>query len=70
MSESQEIIQQIEAVFGNADLPVYVSVISSDAMELFSTKDIPAEEQSANILGIMAFEELTNQLKTRTKKEI
>ena len=71
MSESREIIQQIEAVFGNVEIPLCISVISSDAMELFSTKNCPTEgDESANILGIMAFEELTGALKRRSDKLI
>lgn len=71
MSESREIIEQIEAVFGNVDIPLCISVISSDAMELFATKNCPSEDEgSANILGVMAFEELKNALKRRSDKTV
>ena len=71
MSEAQKIIEVLERVFGEADLPLCIAVMDSEGLELHSTRNCSAEEVgSINILGIMAFDGLTSSLEGRVDAEI
>lgn len=69
MSEAQQIISVIKETFGQADLPICVVVVDSEGLELFSTNNCP-EVQDTNILGIGAYEQMNEQIKSRLDKDI
>ena len=69
MSEAQQIISVIKETFGQADLPICVVVIDNEGLELFSTNNCP-EVEDTNILGIMAYEQMNEQIVSRLNKEI
>ncbi|MHA2362625.1 MAG: hypothetical protein ACXAC7_01610 [Candidatus Hodarchaeales archaeon] len=69
MSEAQEIISVINDVIGDVDLPLCIVVQDSEGLELFSTVNCP-ETGAYNILGIMAFENIKEQILSRTQKNI
>ena len=64
MSEAQQIISVIKETFGQADLPICVVVVDSEGLELFSTNNCP-EVEDTNILGIGAYEQMYEQIKSR-----
>ena len=69
MSEAQQIISVIKETFGQADLPICVVIVDSEGLELFSTKNCP-EVEDTNILGIMAYEQMNEQIRSRLEKGI
>jgi len=69
MSEAQEVIEVIKDVFGEVDLPICVVVVDNEGLELFSTSNCPGVEDT-NILGIMAYEQMNEQIKGRLDKSI
>ena len=69
MSEAQQIISVIKETFGQADLPICVVIVDTEGLELFSTNNCPAVEDT-NILGIEAYEHMNEQIKGRLDKDI
>ncbi len=74
MSETaQKTIDVVEKVFDskNVEIPLCISIVSDDGLELYSSKTCKAEEiESINILGLIAFEELKSSFHKRTEEEI
>lgn len=74
MSETaQKAITVVEKVFEskNVDIPLCISIISDDGLELYSTATCdPTEMESINILGLVAFDELKSSFHDRTDQEI
>ncbi|UCE13818.1 MAG: hypothetical protein JSV04_01260 [Candidatus Heimdallarchaeota archaeon] len=74
MSETaQKAINVVEKVFEskNVEIPLCISIISEDGLELYSTATCdPAEMESINILGLVAFDELKSSFHDRTDQEI
>ena len=74
MSETaQKAITVVEKVFEskNVDIPLCISIISDDGLELYSTATCdPAEMETINILGLVAFDELKSSFHDRTDQEI
>lgn len=74
MSESaQKTINVVEKVFDskNVEIPLCISIITGEGLELYSTATCdPAEMESINILGLVAFEELKSSFNDRTQEEI
>ena len=74
MSETaQKAINVVEKVFDSKDveLPLCISIITGEGLELYSTATCdPAEMESINILGLVAFEELKSSFNERTQEEI
>jgi hypothetical protein len=74
MSESaQKAINIVEKVFDSkyVQIPLCISIITSDGLELYSTATCdPTEMESINILGLVAFEELKSSFNDRTNEEI
>jgi hypothetical protein len=74
MSESaQKAIGVVEKVFDSkyVEIPLCISIITGEGLELYSTATCdPAEMESINILGLIAFEELKSSFNDRTKEEI
>ena len=68
MDEAQQIISVIKETFGQADLPICVTVVDSEGLELFSTKNCSVED--TNIFGIMAYEQMNEQIQSRMRKGI
>ena len=69
MSEAQQVISVIKETFGQADLPICVVVVDNEGLELFSTKNCSGVEDT-NILGIMAYEQMNEQIMSRLEKGI
>lgn len=69
MSEATQIITVIKETFGHADLPICVVVVDNEGLELFSTKNCSGVEDT-NILGIMAYEQMNEQILNRLNKGI
>lgn len=74
MSEvAQKAIHLVEKVFDSksVEIPLCISIVSSDGLELYSTKTCnPEEMESINILGLIAFEELKSSFNSRTSEDI
>ena len=74
MSEvAQKAIDLVEKVFDSksVEIPLCISIVSSDGLELFSTNTCnPEEMESVNILGLIAFEELKSSFKSRKSENI
>ncbi|NHJ02453.1 MAG: hypothetical protein EAX86_09985 [Candidatus Heimdallarchaeota archaeon] len=74
MSEiAQKAINLVQKVFDSksVEIPLCISIVSSDGLELFSTKTCNTEEmESINILGLIAFEELKSSFNARTNEDI
>lgn len=74
MSESaQKAISVVEKVFDSeyVEIPLCISIITGEGLELYSTATCdPAEMESINILGLIAFEELKSSFNERTEEEI
>ncbi len=74
MSESaQKTINVVEKVFDSkyVEIPLCISIITGEGLELYSTATCdPAEMESTNILGLVAFEELKSSFNERTDEEI
>ncbi|MFX1284945.1 MAG: hypothetical protein ACFFB5_14890 [Promethearchaeota archaeon] len=74
MSESaQKAISVVEKVFDSkyVEIPLCISIITGDGLELYSTATCdPAEMESINILGLVAFEELKSSFNARTEEDI
>ncbi len=74
MSEiAQKAIDVVVKVFDskNVELPLCISVISGDGLELYSTSTCdPDLMETINILGLIAFEELKSSFHDRTSEEI
>ncbi len=74
MSEvAQKAIHLVEKVFDSksVEIPLCISIVSSDGLELYSTKTCnPEEMESINILGLIAFEELKSSFNSRTRDDI
>lgn len=53
MSKTQEIIKVLNNVFGNAELPLCISVLDGEGMEIFATRTCQQEsyDESTNVLG-------------------
>lgn len=69
MIDAQQIISVIKETFGQADLPICVVVVDSEGLELFSTKNC-SDIADTNILGIMSYEQMNEQIVSRLKKNI
>jgi len=69
LSEAQQIISVIKETFGQADLPICVVVVDNEGLELFSTKNC-SEVEDTNILGIMSYEQMNEQILSRLNKAI
>lgn len=74
MSESaQKAISVVEKVFNSkyVEIPLCISIITGEGLELYSTATCdPAEMESINILGLVAFEELKSSFNARTEEDI
>lgn len=74
MSETaQKAINVVEKVFDSkhVEIPLCISIITGEGLELYSTATCdPAEMESINILGLVAFEELKSSFNERTQEEI
>ena len=74
MSETaQKTIDVVEKIFDsqNVEIPLCISIVSEDGLELYSSKTCqPEEMESINILGLIAFEELKSSFNERTADEI
>ena len=70
MSEAQEIISVINGVVGEVDLPICLLVIDSQGLELYSSKNCSEESVDTNIFGIIAFENINEQIIARNKKTV
>ncbi len=74
MSEiAQKAINVVVKVFDskNVEIPLCISIISGDGLELYSTSTCdPEQMESVNILGLIAFEELKTSFHDRTNEEI
>ena len=74
MSETaQKTIDVVEKIFDsqNVEIPLCISIVSEDGLELYSSKTCqPEEMESINILGLIAFEELKSSFNERTEDEI
>lgn len=74
VSESaQKTISVVEKVFDSkyVEIPLCISIITGEGLELYSTATCdPAEMESINILGLIAFEELKSSFNERTEEEI
>lgn len=74
MSETaQKAINVVEKVFDSkhVEIPLCISIITGEGLELYSTATCdPAEMESINILGLVAFEELKTSFNERTQEEI
>lgn len=68
MSQATEIINVIKDVFGEVDLPLCVEVLDSEGLELFSTSNCTMDD--TNILGIMAYEHMNEQIKSRSQDDV
>ena len=66
MVNVQKIIEVVKNVFGNVKLPLRLSIMDSEGLELYSTA-APNEMDvnSTDVLGILAFEELTKSISSR-----
>lgn len=72
MSEAQEIIAVIKDVIGEVDLPICVAVIDNEGFELFSSSGCTHMEGAGemNVLGIMAYESINEQVTGRTSNSV
>jgi hypothetical protein len=68
LSQATEIINVIKDVFGKEELPICVVVLDSEGLELFSTANCTMDD--TNILGIMAYEQMNEQMKSRLDNDI
>lgn len=66
MSKAQKIIGVLNDVFGESELPLCVSVLDDEGMELYSSKACSSQDASTKVLGLIAFEELTKSLSKRS----
>lgn len=66
MIDVQKIIDVVKNVFGNVRLPLRLSIMDNEGLELYSTT-APSEMgvDSVDVLGILAFEELTKSVSSR-----
>lgn len=69
MIDVSEIIKVIKDVFGEIELPICIVVLDSEGLELFSTANCPSEE-ATNVLGIMAYEQMNEQIKGRLNNDV
>jgi hypothetical protein len=68
VSDAQQIISLLNRIFGGVELPLCISIMNSEGMDVFSTKNCEHEEiETTNVLGLMAFEELSSALKRRAQ---
>lgn len=74
MSErAQKTIDVVQKVFDskNVEIPLCISVVSEDGLELYSSNQCNPEEMDIiHGLGLVAFEELKSSFHTRTDEEI
>ena len=71
LSEATEIINVIKDVFSSdVDLPLCVSVIDKEGLELFSTSNCPDMIQDTFVLGLMAYEEMNEHIRTRSVDDV
>ncbi|MFW9990645.1 MAG: hypothetical protein ACFFD4_01170 [Candidatus Odinarchaeota archaeon] len=70
-TEAHEVIRQVKKVIGDVDIPLCVSILDHEGLEMYSTRNCSAEDiESTGMLGIMAFDGLVNSLKRRSDKKV
>lgn len=69
-TEVRKIIQQVKKVFGNVDIPLCVSILDHEGLEIYATKNCSEEDiESTGMLGIMAYDGLVDSLARRAKEK-
>ncbi|MHA1168174.1 MAG: hypothetical protein ACTSP4_08500 [Candidatus Hodarchaeales archaeon] len=70
-TEARKIIQQVKKVFGDVDIPLCVSILDHEGLEIYSTKNCSEDDiESTGMLGIMAYDGLVKSLSHRAKKNV
>jgi hypothetical protein len=61
----------VKKVFGDVDIPLCVSILDHEGLEMYSTRNCSEEDiESTGMLGVMAFDGLVNSLKRRSDKKV
>ncbi|HKZ42736.1 MAG TPA: hypothetical protein VJ044_17365 [Candidatus Hodarchaeales archaeon] len=66
MVDIQTVVEQVQSVFGEVKLPLRISILDRDGLEVYtSNTSSELETGSTDVLGISALEELSKNLKSR-----